>query len=609
MLHIHGLSKQFGAKVLFEGAEAHLGHRSRVALIGPNGAGKSTLIKVILGLESPDAGRITRASHLMIGYLPQEVPKFSGRSVLEEVQSMGGRREELLELRRELEEKLAQGAGEADLERYGRVLEELEHLDEYRLESRAKSILGGMGFRPSDFDRPLTEFSGGWLMRVALSRILLMDPDLLLLDEPTNHLDLESLLWLENFLRGFRGAILVISHDTEFLNRIVHEVLEIDQRRLWNYRGNIDAYVTQKQERLTILRAQYAGQQAKIAEIEAFVERFGAKATKARQAQSRLKQLEKMELIELPDDNSSVRFRFPPSPHSGKEVIIVKSAGMSYGEKTVLRDLNWVISRGTRTAIVGVNGAGKTTLLKLLSQKMAPSQGEVRLGHLVKVGYYAQMQAESLNPALSILQELEAVAPDWPISRVRAIAGAFLFTGDAVEKRCAVLSGGEKARVALAKLLLAPSNFLILDEPTNHLDVESRGVLLEALQNYSGTLCLVSHDRAFVSPLVDSVLEIVPSPKGSEVIHLLGGYEDYLSRKMKEATGGLSETGGSGAGTGVAARATSGDFANSPEEKKKLGPSKNQKRAFKRSGRGAGGPRSCSCCSSGTRCTCCEVRL
>jgi ATP-binding cassette subfamily F protein 3 len=403
-----------------------------------------------------------------------------------------------------------------------------------------------------------------------------MDPDLLLLDEPTNHLDLESLLWLEEFLRSFRGALLLVSHDTEFLNRMVGEVLEIEQRKLYSYRGNLESYAAQKEERINQLRAQYEGQQARIAEIEAFVRRFGAKATKARQAQSRMKELDRMERIEMPDDRQTVRFRFPPAPHSGREVVTLKHAAVAFGEKTVFRDMDLVIQRGSRMAIVGVNGAGKTTLLKLLAGQLDPSSGVAKPGHLVQVGYYAQHQAEALDLNKTIQAELEAVAPELPISRIRGIAGAFLFSGDAVEKKCRVLSGGEKARVALAKLLLAPSNFLLLDEPTNHLDIESRGVLLEALQDYKGTLCLVSHDRAFISPLVDSVLEIVPEPGGSKVHALLGGYEDYLARKTRE----VSE----------AARRLKGDerelktaTGSEPSAKReRTGPSNNQRRAWEK---------------------------
>ncbi len=586
MLHIQGLSKQYGSKVLFENADAHLSHRSRVALIGPNGAGKSTLIKILMGFESADLGQVSRAKHLAIGYLPQELPKMSGRTILEEVLRMDGRREELLQAKQELEIAFSDSTSDAahdqqNLERYGRLVEELENLDEYRIESRAKGILGGMGFKNSDFERRLSEFSGGWLMRVALSRILLMDPDLLLLDEPTNHLDLESLLWLEEFLRRNHGAMLIISHDTAFLNRTVTEVLEVDQRRLWSYKGNLDAFQMQKAERLAVMRSQQAGQLAKIAEIEDFVSRFGAKATKARQAQSKLKQLDKIELIELPEDRATVRFEFPPAPHSGKEIVSVIDASVQFGEKVLFRDLNWTLRKGTRTAIVGVNGAGKTTLLKVISGHLKPTRGLVKLGFEVKVGYYSQMQAETLNMKNTISQELESAAPDMPISKVRGIAGAFLFSGDAVHKRCEVLSGGEKARVALAKLLLAPSNFLILDEPTNHLDAESRAVLLSALQSYSGTLVLVSHDREFVAPLVDTLLEIEPAPDGSIVIHSTLTYEEYLERKLKEASNSISLSGTDEKTTKKenfqgASNSTSG--ISSSNQKK--GPSNNQKKAW-----------------------------
>ncbi len=588
MLQLQGISKQYGSKILFENADARIGQRSRVALIGPNGAGKSTLIRIILGQESADAGQVSRANHLAIGHLAQEVPKLTDRTVLAEVMRLGGRREELQTAKRELEESFAQQTTQADtggtaqLERYGRILEELESLDEYRLEARAKEILGGMGFKPADFDLPLTQFSGGWLMRVALSKVLIMEPDLLLLDEPTNHLDLESLLWLEEFLKGFRGALLLVSHDTAFLNRMVDEVVEIDQRRLWSYRGNLDAYRMQKEERLTVMRAQAAGQEARIAELQSFIDRFGAKATKARQAQSRAKQIEKIQedRIELPEHRASVRFRFPPAPHSGREVVTARGTALSYGTKPVFAGLDWVIQRGSRVAIVGVNGAGKTTLLKLLAGVLSPTGGQLKHGHMVQLGYYAQHQAESLDLGKSVIQELETAAPTLPISQVRGIAGAFLFSGDAVDKKCAVLSGGEKARVALAKLLLSPSNFLLLDEPTNHLDVESRGVLLEALADFEGTLCLVSHDRDFVAPLVDSVLEILPDPegkKGSQVVQLVGGYDDYLARKVREAAENRraqlrpSST-----------SSTSSLTHEAPQRPTRSGPSNNQRRAWEK---------------------------
>jgi len=585
VLQLIQLSKQFGSKVLFENVSAQIAARSRIALVGPNGAGKSPMIKMLLGHEGCDSGDVTRASHLSIGHLAQELPKFEARTILEEVMRLDGRRERLQNAKKDLEDDFAESHEAASdsekLERYGRILEELESLDEWTLESRARQVLSGMGFSEADFSRGLSEFSGGWLMRVALARVLLAAPDLLILDEPTNHLDLESLLWLENFLQRWRGAFLLVSHDRGFLNRMVTEVWELDARRLTVYRGDIDSYATQKAERMAVLTAQYEGQQARIAEIEDFVRRFGAKATKARQAQSRLKELDRMERIEMPEDRSQVRFRFPPAPHGGREVVTIQNAGLAFGEKKLYRNINWVLQRGSRVVIAGVNGAGKTSLLRLLSGAYQPTEGVLRHGHEIKVGYYAQIQAESLDLSRTVLQELEAVAPDMPISRVRALAGAFLFTGDAVDKKCAVLSGGEKARVALAKLLLSPANFLVLDEPTNHLDMESKQVLLEALQDFDGTLVLVSHDREFVAPLVDTVLEIIPKAGGSEIIPQIGSWDDYLERKQKE----LSEREARlsslpGASGGASSKST--PLQQAPQTAAPKGPSNNQKKAWEK---------------------------
>lgn len=543
MLQIKGLAKQYGSKLLFENAECYVGEKSRIALIGPNGAGKSTLIKMILGIEAMDEGTISKSPNTRIGHLAQELPKFEDRTVIEEVMRLDGRREEVLLQKAILEKKMAEEGDQVQpqvLQAYSRVLEELDGLDEYRLPSRAEQILQGMGFLEKDFHRSLNEFSGGWLMRIALSRVLLLQPDLLILDEPTNHLDLETILWLEEFLRTYPGAILMVSHDRQFLNKLVNEVWEIDQKKINVYSGNLDSFVVQKEERLKVLEAQYEGQQQKIADIKAFVDRFGAKASKARQAQSRLKALEKMELIEMPEDRSSVQFRFPPCPPSGKEVVTLKGAGLTYSantalEKKVFSKFDWILQRGSFVAIVGANGAGKTTLLKTLASVLPGSipltEGSIKLGHEVKVGYYSQLQAESLNLNHTILKELELTAPQMEIAQVRAIAGAFLFTGDDVYKKIKVLSGGEKARVALAKLLLTPNNFLLLDEPTNHLDADSREVLLQALLNYQGTLVLVSHDRDFVAPLADRLLEI----KQGSVIPLVCNYEEYLEMKTKEA--------------------------------------------------------------------------
>jgi ATP-binding cassette subfamily F protein 3 len=586
MLHIRNLTKSFGAKVLFEDAEAHLSEKSRVALIGPNGAGKSTMIKLILGEDHADTGDIQKRRHMKIGHLAQELPKFENRTIFEEVMRLDGRREEVLKQKDDIEALLATDPSEDNLNWYSHILQEFEAFDEYRLPSRAEQILEGVGFQKKDFGRNLSELSGGWLMRVALGRVLLLQPDLLILDEPTNHLDLESLLWLEEFLRNYAGALLLVSHDRAFVNRLVSEVWEIDQHRINLYAGNLDAYVVQRQERLRVMEAEFAGQQAKIADIKAFVARFGAKASKARQAQSRMKQLEKLEddLTILPDSHEQVAFRFPACPPSGKEVITLKNGGIRFGEKTIFTKFDWILQRGSRVAIVGVNGAGKTTLLKALSHTTSLSEGTMKHGHQVQIGYYSQLQAESLDHEKTIYEELEASGPKLTISEIRGIAGAFLFHGDAVYKKIKVLSGGEKARVALAKLLLLPNNFLLLDEPTNHLDAESRDVLLNALLNYEGTLVLVSHDRDFVAPLVDQLLEI----QDQRVTPLVLNYEEYLAKKTQEARekvkkrempGKLSAPGSNGKVPSENAPAET-PSTSSPGSRSK--PSNNQTRAWQK---------------------------
>lgn len=532
MLQIRGLSKSFGSKTLFENATVFLGEKARVALIGPNGAGKSTLIKLILGQDHCDEGEIQVKRHIKIGHLAQELPKFEDRTIFEEVLRLDGRREEILAAKQDLEKQLETDASEEVLHAYSEVLQEFDAFDEYRLPSRAEQILDGVGFQKKDFHRRLSELSGGWLMRVALSRVLLLQPELLILDEPTNHLDLESLIWLEEFLKTYPGSILLVSHDRAFQNRLVNSVWEIDQKQIVPYAGNLDSYVIQKTERLKVMEAARAGQEAKIAEMQAFVDRFGAKATKARQAQSRMKQIEKIEaqMTDLPESRLNVQFRFPACPPSGKEVITAKKASIHFETKKIFTGFDWILSRGSRVAIVGVNGAGKTTLLKALTGNISLTEGSIKVGHNVQIGYYSQLQAESLNQESTIYQELEQTAPNLTISEIRGVAGAFLFSGETVNKKIKVLSGGEKARVALAKLLLLPNNFLLLDEPTNHLDVESREVLLQALLNYEGTLCLVSHDRDFVAPLVDQLLEV----DQGKITPLVSTYEEYLAKKVQE---------------------------------------------------------------------------
>jgi len=596
MLQIQGVSKSFGSKVLFEGVRANLDARSRIALVGPNGSGKSTLIKMILGGEHPDHGSIVLHPHVRVGHLAQELPKFEDRSILDEVMSLGGRRGEILARKDYLENQMQSlepgSAQDSVLSAYSKVLEELDAFDEFRLPSRAERILEGVGFRSRDFGRKLSEFSGGWLMRVALARVLLLNPDLLILDEPTNHLDLESLLWLEEFLKGYPGAILMVSHDRVFLNKLVNSVWEIDQRRIETYSGDLDAFVIQKEERLKVLEARAQGQEAKAAELRAFIERFGAKASKARQAQSRMKQLEKLESeekIELPQAVSGIGFRFPPCPKSGSVVATLKGVEVRVGagsadEKLLFSDFDWILKRGTRTAIVGVNGAGKTTLLRTLAQGLlvgvGHTDGEFRLGHEVRIGYYSQLQAETLDLESTILEELESTAPTLEISRIRGVAGAFLFRGDDVEKKIKVLSGGEKARVALAKLLLTPNNFLLLDEPTNHLDADSREVLLNALQDYDGTLVVVSHDRDFVGPLADQLLEI----ENQKVTPLVIPYEEYLEMKTRDTREKIKQSsrGGAVAGSTLAQATRSLGTEETVSESKTPRVSNNQRRAWER---------------------------
>jgi ATP-binding cassette subfamily F protein 3 len=533
LLEIRGLGKHYGPKTLFEQVDLNLVDRQRVALLGANGSGKSTLIRIILGQETQDQGELRLKRHLRIGHLAQELHTSGTRTLREEVMKLDGRREEILLAKKDCEEQMALRQDETILKEYARILEEYDRLDEYRLPARTERILEGMGFQPSDFDRPLSEFSGGWLMRAALARILLLGPDLLILDEPTNHLDLESLLWLEEFLQDYPGCVLLVSHDRAFLNRLVDTVWEIDHGEIRAYSGDLDDFLVQKEERLRMLEAQRAGQDARIAELKAFVERFGAKATKARQAQSRMKQIEKLESnrVEIAGPNREVGFGFPPCPPSGKEVLTLSAAGIEFPGKKLFSRLDWIIQRGSRTAIVGANGAGKTTLLRALSGLLPPTSGTIRRGHGVQLGFYSQLQAETLDFNKTILQELESAAPTLELSRIRGIAGAFLFSGDDIHKSIRILSGGEKARVALARLLLTPHNFLLLDEPTNHLDAASRAVLLDALLEYDGTLCLISHDRDFVAPLADRLLEMT----GREAIPLVQNYEEYVLRKTREA--------------------------------------------------------------------------
>jgi len=527
VIQLESVSKGYGGQELFREVTWTIAGGERIGLVGPNGAGKTTLCRILAGVEEPDAGRVNRARSTTVGYLPQEVAVAGDQSVLGEALSGF---DEVWGLEREMERVAAALAaapadGDALTARYGDLQHRFEALGGYRLETEARTILGGLGFRPGEVMRPVTEFSGGWRMRAALARLLLLRPSLLLLDEPTNHLDLESLGWLESFLADYDGTVVVVSHDRYFLNRMVTSIAELGAGGLTVYPGDYDDYLVEREARRELLEAQARNQAKRIAEIERFIERFRYKATKARQVQSRVKMLERIDRIEAGRAARQIRVAFPQPPRTGRRVASLRGIAKAYGENVVYRGVDFEVERGDRVALVGVNGAGKSTLLKILAGALAPDAGERALGPHVAVHYYAQHQLDALDPARTVLEELEAVAPGLGHTRVRTLLGAFLFSGDAVEKRISVLSGGEKARVALAKMLVRPAALLCLDEPTNHLDLASREVLEEALAAFPATIVFISHDRYFINRIATRVVHV---DRGT-LTDYLGGYDDYLA--------------------------------------------------------------------------------
>ena len=534
MIQLSAGGKQFGPKVLFEGLDWLLTPGDRVGLVGANGTGKSTLLKVLAGLETLDVGTLSTAKGITRGYLPQDGLELAGRSVLEECLSAFGN---LLEMEREIE-LLTHSMAELDPagEEYARVAEryhaletEFQHRDGYSLEAQAGAVLNGLGFSREDQARSTQEFSGGWQMRIALAKLLLIRPNLLLLDEPTNHLDLESRNWLEQYLESYPHAVVLVSHDRYFLDVTVNKIVEIWNRRAWFYAGNYDRYLTQKEERKAQLEAAYRNQQDRIHHLEVFINRFRYQATKARQVQSRIKELEKIDRIELPPEEKTIHFSFPQPPASGRLVAEFHEVAKSYGDNQVFAGVNLAIKRGDRVALVGVNGAGKSTLIKLLAGVEPVTAGEILLGHNVEADYFAQDQYKALDPEARLIDDLASVAPAALSgqTQLRTLLGSFLFSEDEVFNRIGVLSGGERNRYALARMLLRPANFLLLDEPTNHLDLRAKDVLLEALRKYTGTVVFVSHDRYFIDNLATRVFEI----GGGEVHDYPGNYEDYQWQK------------------------------------------------------------------------------
>jgi ATP-binding cassette subfamily F protein 3 len=537
MLSLQNAGKRFGPRVLFLEANWLIRAREKTALVGANGTGKSTLMKVLAGLESLDYGTMQLTRGMSIGYLPQEGLSLTGRTVFEECLSVF---DELREMEKEIERLAGQLTEldhaspeyEAAAERFSMLQERFHALDGYALDAQVGGVLTGLGFAKEDWTRQTDEFSGGWQMRIALAKLLLAKPNLLLLDEPTNHLDLETRNWLENYLKSYPFGYILISHDRYFLDVTIDRTVEIWNKRLTIYQGNYTKYLSQKDERRAQLEAAYRNQRIQIEHLEAFINRFRAQATKAKQVQSRIKELEKIERIEIPEDEPVIHFKFPQPPPSGRMVVETEGLSKSYGEKQVLKNVRFSIERGDRVALVGVNGAGKSTLIRLLTGDEAPTSGQIRLGHNVVTEYFAQDQYKVLDGEARMLDDISRAALKVPEQALRSLLGCFLFSGDDVFKPLGVLSGGERNRYAVARILVSPSNFLLLDEPTNHLDMRAKDVLLEAIAAFSGTVVFVSHDRYFIDRLATRVLEV----EGGNVISYEGNYEDYLRRKEIQAS-------------------------------------------------------------------------
>jgi ATPase subunit of ABC transporter with duplicated ATPase domains len=542
MISFSNINKQYGRQLVFVEASFQLNPGEKVGLVGPNGAGKTTLFRMVVGEESPDDGEVSVPKKTTVGYFRQDVEEMQGRSVLDEAIAGSGRagdlHHELEALQHAMEDPAQADDMDRTLERFGEVQEEYEHLGGYTLEAQAREVLLGLGFQDDQIDGDVGALSGGWKMRVALARVLLGRPDVLLMDEPTNHLDLESIIWLEQFLKNFQGSLLMTSHDREFMNRLVTKIAEIDSGEINSYSGNYDFYERERNIRETNQQAAFARQQSMLAKEQRFIDRFKTHAAKAAQVQSRIKALDKIEKIELPKKRQVVKFDFRVPPRSGDQVAVIEDLHKSYGKRVIYQGFSMNIRRGERWAVMGRNGAGKSTLLKMIAGATEPDGGSVRLGASLTMGYFAQQSLDVLDPDLTVIEQLQNDFPQDGIGSLRSLAGAFQFSGDDVDKKIRALSGGEKSRLAMARMLYNPPNFLVLDEPTNHLDLATKEMLVEALKNFEGTMIFVSHDRMFLRGLGSRVLEL-GGESGTERSPRLypGTYVEYVQALGHEAPG------------------------------------------------------------------------